>query len=97
MDQPKFLPLGFVFLQQHLLHLFRKRPSGCRVLPRDQVTRPNNLRLWMHNYISGRSKTQQKGTNIPEILRFHILSTEEFDALFDGERYILSSVGKETF
>ena len=47
MDELNFRPLSIALLQ-HLLHLLRKRPSGCRVLPSEQVTGTDNLRLWMH-------------------------------------------------
>ena len=51
-----FWPLS-IALFQHPLHVFRKLPSGFRVLSSDQVTGTDNLRLWMHVWISGRSKT----------------------------------------
>ena len=58
-DQLNFRPLSIALLQ-HLLHLFRKRPSGLRVLPSEQVTGTDNLRLWIHVQISGKSKKRQK-------------------------------------
>ena len=47
MDQLNFQPLSTALLQ-YFFYLLRKRPSGCRVLPSEQVAATDNLRLWMH-------------------------------------------------